>query len=84
MIDLLAVSQFKNGRWKGYRTTGNIKPVQTMGDPTVPYWIETPASEIPRKLGLRPFPADLFAVDCEIAGSGSRPEVFRRALFYLC
>jgi hypothetical protein len=46
----LAVEQFKNGRWKGYRTTGNRKPVQTMGDPTVPYWLETPLNEIPKKL----------------------------------
>jgi hypothetical protein len=46
----LAIEQFKNKRWKGYRTTGNRKPVQTMGDPTIPGWIETAQNEVPRKL----------------------------------
>lgn len=52
----LAIEQYKNGRWKGYRTTGNIKPVQAMGDPTVPAWRETLVHEIPPKLSrLIPF-----------------------------
>lgn len=46
----LAIAQFKNGRWSGFRTTGRHKPVKTMGDPTIAAWVETPVSEIPAKL----------------------------------
>jgi hypothetical protein len=46
----LAVSQYNNGRWAGYRTTGNRKPVKAMGDPMVPGWLVTPATEVPHKL----------------------------------
>lgn len=46
----LAVAQFKNKRWNGYRTSGNRKPVKAMGDQTVPGWIETTQAEIPLKL----------------------------------
>jgi hypothetical protein len=49
-IYFLAIAQFKNGRWNGYRAEANRKPVKSMGDPTIPAWVETPCAEIPRKL----------------------------------
>ena len=46
----LAIERFKNGRWKGYRTSGNRKPVQYAADPSIPAWVETPQNEVPAKL----------------------------------
>jgi hypothetical protein len=47
----LVTGRFKNGNYKGLVTDGRKKPVKTSAaHPPIPYWIETPADEIPKTL----------------------------------
>jgi hypothetical protein len=45
------MARFANGRYKAIKAEGNRKPVQCSvdGHPSIP-WIETPNSEVPKKL----------------------------------
>ena len=39
-----------NGRFKAMMTEGRRKPVQYSVDASLPFWRETPADEVPKKL----------------------------------
>ena len=44
------VSRFANGRFKAMMTEGRRKPVQYSVAASLPFWRETPADEVPKKL----------------------------------